>query len=118
MTQKRTFKTSKGFRTVFVNDTPDFSKNRSDVFDVPRIQDAYRNGHDSLSFGVPKHMVKQFNQDVQDALAAGKDHALSGVHYKPDGTLHTESRQARNAELRRRNGRDQDAGYGDWSGET
>jgi hypothetical protein len=41
---------------------------------------------------------------------------ITGARHLPDGTLECDSRSARNAVMKARQLRDQDAGYGDWAG--
>jgi hypothetical protein len=110
MMDKRTFKTSKGFRTVFGKVKPNFQKNKSDVFDVPRVNMAYSQANPWVSehLGCHRTQVDEFQKDI--------DH-IPGAYYTPDGKVVCESRQARNEVMKVRGVRDNDAGYGDWGGE-
>tara|TARA_R100001594_G_scaffold93186_1_gene127530 strand:+ start:4413 stop:4826 length:414 start_codon:yes stop_codon:yes gene_type:complete len=79
---------------------------------------AWTSSWKSLGAGVPAHQVDSMNAAYRRAAAEdpGRYGSLSGAHHKPDGTLVCESRQARNAVLKLRNRRDNDAGYGDHAG--
>ena len=112
MIEKRTVKTSKGFRTTFHKVRPWFQKNKSDVFNVPNVNLAttQANPLESVGLGVHRTQVEEFNQMYRDAK-------ISGAAHKEDGTLVLESRKARNEVLKLRGCRDNDAGYGDHSGE-
>ena len=61
---KETFKTSKGFRTVFAKVKPNFTKNRSDVFNVPNVNNAISQANplESQSIGVHRSQVQEFNE--------------------------------------------------------
>ena len=110
--QKQTYKISKGFRTVFAKVKPNFTKNKSKVFDVPNVGNAISQANplESQSIGVHRTQVAEFNKMYKDAK-------ISGAMHKEDGTLVLESRQARNEVLKLRGCRDNDAGYGDYCGE-
>lgn len=111
--QKKQFKTSTGFRTVFSKVKPNFTKNKSDVFHVPNVNNAINQANplESQAIGVHRTQVKEFNEYY-------KKHGIVGAVHKPDGTLVMESRQARNEVLKLRGCRDNDAGYGDYAGEN
>jgi len=64
---------------------------------------------DDIGLAVPKKCVAKFNKFYAD-------NGVSGVYHKPNGDCVVESRQARNAVLKLRNLRDNEAGYGDWAG--
>jgi hypothetical protein len=110
--EKKQYKTSKGFRTVFAKVKPNFRKNQSDVFNVPNVNNAINQANplESQSIGVHRDQVAEFN-------AYYKENGIVGAGHKPDGTLVMESRQARNEVLKLRGCRDNDAGYGDYCGE-
>jgi len=112
MTKKQTFKISRGWRTVFAKVKPNFTKNKSDVFAVPNINNAINQAKplESVGLGVHRTQATEFNEMYRDA-------GISGAMHKEDGTLVLESRQARNKVLKLRGCRDNDAGYGDWGGE-
>jgi len=63
----------------------------------------------SLGLGCHRTQVAEFNQFY-------RDNRITGVHHDADGTCVLESREARNEVLKLRGLRDNDAGYGDWSG--
>ena len=104
MTEKQTYKISKGFRTVFTKVRPNFRKNRSDVFNVPTVSNAISQANplESQSIGVHRSQVQEFNEMYR---------------HKENGNLVMESRKARNEVLKLRGCRDNDAGYGDYCGE-
>jgi hypothetical protein len=112
MTEKQTYKISKGFRTVFTKVKPNFRKNRSDVFNVPTVNNAISQANplESQSIGVHRSQVQEFNEMYRDA-------GIVGAMHKENGNLVMESRQARNEVLKLRGCRDNDAGYGDYCGE-
>jgi hypothetical protein len=112
VTEKQTYKTNKGFRTVFSKVKPNFTKNKSEVFDVPNINCAYSqaNPMESQSIGVHRTQVKEFNEMYKKA-------GIVGAMHKENGNLVLESRKARNEVLKLRGCRDNDAGYGDYGGE-
>jgi hypothetical protein len=64
---------------------------------------------ESKSLAVHPAQVAQFNELAQKNG--------TGAFYKPDGTLQCESRGARNREMRARNVKDGDAGFGDYAGQ-
>lgn len=111
--EKKTYKTTKGFRTVFGKVKPNFTKNKSDVFHVPNVNNAINQANplESQAIGVHRSQVKEFNEYY-------KKNGIVGAVHKPDGTLVMESRQARNEVLKLRGCRDNDAGYGDYAGEN
>lgn len=110
--KKQTFKTSKGERTVFSKVKPNFRAKRSDVFSVPMVNNAINQANplESMSIGVHRNQVAEFNKMY-------KDRGIAGAYHKEDGTLVMESRKARNEVLKARGCRDNDAGYGDYCGE-
>jgi hypothetical protein len=63
----------------------------------------------SLGMGCSSRQVKEFNDFYQE-------NGITGAYHEPDGTCVATSRKARNQVLKLRNMRDNDAGYGDWSG--
>jgi hypothetical protein len=91
----------------------DFSVNRSTVFAVPMIANAISGAKPLRSLGLACHsrQVSEFNDFY-------RQHGIVGAHHDADGTCVLESRKARNEVLKARNLRDNDAGYGDWSGNT
>ena len=101
----RTYKTSVGTRTVFRKQNPDFTKNRSDLYAVPNINNAITQANplESTAIGVHREQVQEFNQMYKDA-------GIVGAMHKKDGTMVFESRQARNSVLKLRGCRDNDAG--------
>lgn len=111
--KKKTVKISKGFRTVFSKVKPHFTKNKSDVFAVPNVNNAINQANPlkSVSIGVHRSQVAEFNKMYKDA-------GIVGAGHEADGTLVLESRQARNDVLKLRGCRDNDAGYGDYCGEN
>jgi hypothetical protein len=54
---------------------------------------------------------------VAEAKAADARDGLKGVSYDSDGTCYFDSRQDRNAYMKSRGMRDNDAGYGDYAGD-
>ena len=113
MNQKQTYKTSKGFRTVFGKVKPNFKKNKSDVFHIPNVNNAISQANplESTSIGVHRSQVAEFNKMYKDA-------GIVGAMHKENGNLVLESRKARNEVLKLRGCRDNDAGYGDYCGEN
>lgn len=93
------------------------SRHRSPVFAVPQII-----GHairpdrpwTSLGASMTPRMVDEANAFLQADCEDGP--AVSGAYYEKDGTLVCESRQARNAVLKKRGLVDYDGGYGDYTG--
>lgn len=84
---------------------------RSTVFNVPMLGLAISSSNPLRSVGLAcgKKQVSEFNEFYQQS-------EIVGAHHEPDGTCVLESRKARNDVLKARNLRDNDAGYGDWSG--
>jgi len=78
---------------------------------TPMIGDGYKKGLVSVGLGCTKKQVPEFNRQLQEKN-------ITGARYLPSGDLKFESRQARNAVLRLRNYRDNDAGYGDFAGNS
>ena len=91
----------------------DPSVNRSRVFAVPRLGLSITAAKplESVSSGCHPNQVQEFNQFY-------KQQGITGALHKKDGTCVFESRQARNQVLEARGMRDQDAGYGDWAGNS
>jgi hypothetical protein len=90
---------------------PDFSTNRSPVFHVPRIGGAISQANPlrSIGLGVHPSQVQEFNSWY-------RENGIAGAGHTPDGACILESRKARNEVLKLRGVRDNDAGYGDHSG--
>lgn len=86
---------------------------RSKVFDVPRIGLSISavNPLKSIGLGCHPSQVSEFNQWYQDS-------GVSCAHHEPDGTCVIESRKSRNQVLKLRGLRDNDACYGDHSGDN
>jgi len=110
---KRTIKMTGRTRTVFENDKPDFARSRSDMYAVPKVNNAINQAKPLESVGMACHrqQVTEFNEMYRDK-------GISGAYHKKDGTLVLESRQARNDVLKARGCRDNDAGYGDFGGDN
>lgn len=89
----------------------DFTRHRSRVFASPLVNLAYSAAKPlrSLALGCHPQQIAEFNQ-----LYA--KHGITGAHHDASGDCLLESRQARNEVMKLRNLRDNDAGYGDWSG--
>jgi hypothetical protein len=91
---------------------PDPTEKRSRVFAVPRMNLAYSAAQPlrSLALGCHPQQAPEFNRWYQQ-------HGISGAHHDASGDCLLESRQARNEVMKLRGLRDNDAGYGDWSGQ-
>ena len=112
MIERREIKTDT--RTIIVYGKPRHEPKRSMLFggDVPMVNNAINQAKplESVGLSVHRNQVAEFNQMYADAK-------IVGAHHKADGTLVLESRQARNAVLKLRGARDNDACYGDYGGE-
>jgi hypothetical protein len=84
---------------------------RSKVFGVPMIGNSISESNPLRSVGAGCHrmQVDEFNKYY-------KERGISGAYHERDGTCVFESRKARNEVMKLRGLRDNDAGYGDWSG--
>jgi hypothetical protein len=89
----------------------DPSVNRSKKYAPPRLGVAISGSKPLESVGLGCHptQVQEFNQYYQQ-------HGITGAHHNEKGNCVLESRKARNQVLKLRGLRDNDAGYGDWSG--
>lgn len=109
--ESREIKTNKGTRIVF-GEKKDFSRNRSQVFDVPTICNTISQANPlrSVGLGVHPSQVQEFNQMY-------REHGIVGASHDESGDCILESRKARNEVIKVRGCRDNDAGYGDYCGE-
>jgi hypothetical protein len=84
---------------------------QSKVFGVPRLGVSISEAKPlrSMGLGVHRKQVNEFNEFYAE-------NGISGAYHDLDGTCVLESRKARNQVLKLRNLRDNDASYGDWSG--
>lgn len=65
----------------------------------------------SRALACHRSQAAEFNRDLERE-------GIKGARYERDGTFVATSRQARNQVLKYRGFRDNDAGYGDWAGNS